>query len=176
MKLVSLTPLYVVLLVFALYLVGYLLCQTIGLSFTKNTSPSAPIGVYALRAPANLKKGDFVTMKLPSRLLRFAEKTPWLHPERPLLKTVAALSKDTVCLKEGRLFINGVPVARAKARDRQGRRLPHWRGCQTLRSGQFLALNTYSSRSFDGRYFGPSKLSAVTFKAIPVLTFKELLS
>lgn len=173
MKVISYAPLFVLLGVLACLLFGYLLFSALGVSFTKNLSPSAPLGLYALISPFKLNRGDFVTMKIPSRISSFAGKTPWLNEKRPLLKTVAALSSDTVCLKKRALMINGVEVAKTRPRDRQGKRLPHWRGCKTLTKREFLALNTSSARSFDGRYFGPTKLGAIKHKAIPVLTFLE---
>ena len=173
MKVISYAPLLVLLGVFAFFLLGYLLFSTLGVSFTKNISPSAPLGLYALISPLKLNRGDYVTMKIPSRISSFAGKTPWLSEKRPLLKTVAALSSDTVCLKKRSLTINGVEVARTRPRDRQGKRLPHWMGCKTLNKREFLALNTFSDRSFDGRYFGPTKLGVIKHKAIPVITFLE---
>ena len=173
MKVVSFAPLFALLGAVAFLLIGTFLFYALGVSFTKNLSPSAPLGLYALISPLELNRGDFVTMKIPSRISYFAEKTPWLDEKRPLLKTVAALSSDTVCLEKRALTINGVEVVKTRPRDRQGRRLPHWRGCRTLRAREFLALNTFSDRSFDGRYFGPTKLGVIKHKAIPVITFLE---
>jgi type IV secretory pathway protease TraF len=48
-----------------------------------------------------------------------------------------------------------------------------WSGCRALSDGEFFALNANVPTSLDGRYFGPSLLSSVIGRAIPVWTERE---
>jgi type IV secretory pathway protease TraF len=53
--------------------------------------------------------------------------------------------------------INGRVVATAPARDRKGRLLPSWQGCQTVGPQQLFLLTADQPHSLDGRYFGLSE-------------------
>ena len=48
-----------------------------------------------------------------------------------------------------------------------------WSGCRTLRDGELFVLNADVPASLDGRYFGPSLVSSVIGRAVPVWTGKE---
>ena len=76
-----------------------------------------------------------------------------------LLKRVAALGGEAVCAERGRLNTPRRSVA-VQAKDRRGAALPVWRGCRTLRPDELLVLGD-TPTSFDGRYFGPVRRSAV---------------
>jgi type IV secretory pathway protease TraF len=47
-----------------------------------------------------------------------------------------------------------------------------WSGCRALSDGEFFVFNADVPTSLDGRYFGPSPLSSVIGRAIPVRIVK----
>src|SRR5262249_37314331 len=67
-----------------------------------NTQPSVTLGLYLLhtvRAP--LARGTLVLLSVPASVQR------WLSPWTPILKPVAAVAGDTVCVGDERLVIAG---------------------------------------------------------------------
>lgn len=171
MRLKSKAPLYVL----SLSVISCVLCSkalaNLGLSFTKNKSISAPSGLYLLKGPKALSKGMLVTFPLPRHVKRFMRKVPWLREGEPLLKRVGALSGDKVCRKKDLLFLNGELLAKAKAKDRFGNKLPRWKGCKTLKENEFLPISLYHENSFDGRYFGVLRKASILKEALPFITF-----
>ncbi|WP_417625060.1 S26 family signal peptidase [Paremcibacter congregatus] len=119
-----------------------------------NASASMPLGFYRIADKHDLKLGDIVALKLPAKLQKLAEKRGYIGPDIPLLKRVFALKGDEVCRQGVQVFIKGRPMATALLRDSEGRNLPHWEGCLTLKENEFFALNPDVQTSFDGRYFG----------------------
>src|SRR5690606_23795810 len=86
----------------------------------------------------------------------------------PLLKHIAAKAGQRVCRIGDAVSVDARRVAIARARDGQGRPLPVWQGCRTLRPGELLLLNPAHPDSLDGRYFGPLPASAVIGRATPL--------
>ena len=130
-----------------------------------NVSPSVPYGVYRLTAvPSMLSRGMLVLVPTPTSV------QPWHPAQVPLLKPVAALAGDTVCVQDGGLQIAGQwygPVLDAA----DGRRLPQWHGCLVLHEGEVF-LASAAARSLDGRYFGVVKGAALTARALPLWTWE----
>jgi len=134
-----------------------------------NASASAPIGLYAITASVALAPGDFALARLPEPYRGLAARRHYLPSNVPLVKRVAAVAGDRVCASGAAVTINGGPAAKRQSADRLGRPLPWWRGCTTLR-GAVLLLNPAEPASFDGRYFGPIRQSALIGKAVPLWT------
>nr|WP_286207876.1 S26 family signal peptidase [Hephaestia sp. MAHUQ-44] len=132
-----------------------------------NASASAPRGLYAVQAGAALHRGDMVIARMPERVRSLAAERRYLPSDVPLVKRVAALSGDRVCAVGDRISVDRRVIARRLARDAAGRTMPWWRGCGTLRGGAILLLNP-APASFDGRYFGPTQVSDVIGKAVPL--------
>src|ERR1700743_402914 len=87
---------------------------------------------------------------------RSARRPPRASRHRgPLLTAAPAGPGDQVCAATDILTINGRPRGVIAERDRQGRALPHWRGCRTLAPGELFALADRVPHSFASRYFGP---------------------
>jgi len=128
-----------------------------------NVSPSVPYGLYRLAAvPTPLTPGTLVVLPVPDSMRAWQT--------IPLLKPVAAVAGDTVCVEAERLQIAGVdfgPVYRAA----QGHTLPTLDGCATVPVGAVF-LASHAPRSLDGRYFGVTPLTTVTAQALPVLTWR----
>jgi conjugative transfer signal peptidase TraF len=136
-----------------------------------NASASAPVGLYRVGAAAAPAPGDLVVAWLPDPARRLAAERRYLPRNVPAIKHVAAVAGMHVCGLGATLMIDGRPVAGRLAADRLGRPLPRWEGCRTLRAGELLLLNPVSPASFDGRYFGVSRVSDVVGTAHPLWTW-----
>lgn len=134
-----------------------------------NASASAPIGLYWADhvVPA---RGDFVLAELPPRAQRLAAERSYLPKGVPLVKRVAALAGDTVCVIGATVFINGQPVAEQSAKDHRGRPLPRWSDCRRLADDEVFLLMADVPDSFDGRYFGPVPRTSILGTLIPLWT------
>ena len=130
-----------------------------------NVSPSVPYGLYRL-APLTrpLARGTLVVLPVP-RSVR-----PWHARWVPLLKPVAAVAGDLVCLWDHGLCVAGQwygPLWREAA----GRPLPQIRGCFRVPEGAVFLASPLPT-SLDGRYFGVTPLATLTAQAMPVLTWR----
>jgi len=135
-----------------------------------NATASAPTGLYRVRHDRAPGRGDLV-LAVPARsLAAFAARRSYLPRGVPLVKRIAAVAGDAVCARGHEVFINGRLVAVRRAGDGQGRALPAWSGCWTLRSGDVFLLMTNVRASFDGRYFGPTPASQVVGLLDPIWT------
>lgn len=123
-----------------------------------NDSPSVAKGLYVRSFETDLARGTLVTLAQPAAAQAYLGRLGF-PTDLPLLKRVAATSDDWVCAADGWLMAGHrrVPVAR---RDRQGRVLAAWTGCRRLGSDELLLLGD-SASSFDSRYFGPVRRTAV---------------
>lgn len=122
-----------------------------------NETPSVPPGLYRriARAP---EVGRYVTVTPPPAAAAYL-RTLGAPADARLLKRVAAGPSERVCTRPGVLAWPGGEV-RTRARDRRGRPLLAWRGCRPLQADELLVLGE-SAASFDSRYFGPVRRSAV---------------
>ncbi|ODU21076.1 MAG: conjugal transfer protein [Sphingomonas sp. SCN 67-18] len=133
-----------------------------------NASASAPIGLYRIHANRDPAIGALVAVAPPDHLARWLSVRGYLPESVPLLKHVAAKAGQRVCRVGAVVSVDARPVAIARARDGQGRPLPVWQGCRTLKPGEIFLLNPSVPDSLDGRYFGPLPASAVIGRATPV--------
>src|SRR6185312_602905 len=141
-----------------------------------NPSGSVPIGWYRVdplehRAdllPPSLPVGSIILVPLPAEAATLAARRGYLPLNVPLLKPVGAVAPQKVCVTDGIVRIDGLPVAAALRADRLGRPLSFWRQCRRLRPGELFLLSTDNPASFDSRYFGPVKTSAVIGLAHPL--------
>jgi type IV secretory pathway protease TraF len=132
-----------------------------------NISPSAPLGFYrltALEAPPPV--GTLVVLPAPAVIRPW-----WTSWWIPLLKPVAAVPGDEVCIEEGWLRVAGNwygPVLT----EAHGQPLPQcWTGCRTIAEGEvFLASD--APKSMDSRYFSSVPLARLTAAAVPLLTWR----
>ena len=130
-----------------------------------NLSPSVPRGVYRLAAVSPpLARGMLVVLPVPAAV------RPWHSRWEPLLKPVAAVGGDVVCIWDEGLWVEGQwygPIYQAAG----GAPLPRLRGCLRLQPGDVF-LASQAPRSLDGRYFGPTPVAALTARAIPLMTWR----
>lgn len=137
-----------------------------------NATPSVPVGLYLIVRADALRVGDLALLHLdPGSAARFAARG-YLPAGVPLLKPVGAIAGTPVCEREGALSIAGKHVADAQATDGRGRALAAWEGCRTLTADELLVLNADNLVSLDGRYFGPSPITAVIGRALPLWTLE----
>lgn len=129
-----------------------------------------PRGLY-VRDSSPASRGEFVLAWLPSVAREMAHVRGYLPRTVPALKPIAAIAGDVVCASGQRITVNGAAMAERRTEDHQGREMPAWTGCKTLSRDQIFLLSTYTSDSFDGRYFGLSQASDIIEKVRPVWTF-----
>ncbi|WP_299008095.1 S26 family signal peptidase [uncultured Caulobacter sp.] len=135
-----------------------------------NASASAPLGLYRIEPDRDPVVGALVAVTPPAPLAQWLAERGYLGERVPLLKHVAARPGQLVCRIGAVVSVDGRPLVVARERDGQGRPLPVWWGCRTLRAGELLMLNPDHADSMDGRYFGPLPASTVLGRAIPILT------
>ncbi|WP_133648535.1 S26 family signal peptidase [Paraburkholderia flava] len=142
---------------------------------TYNPSDSVAVGWYRIAPldprtslPRPLSVGSIVLVPLPAKAAALAAQRGYLPAGVPLLKPVAAIATQQVCIAGGIVRIDGVPLAAVLRADRMGRPLSSWQQCRRLEPGELFLLSTTNPASFDSRYFGPVSASAVIGVAHPV--------
>jgi len=135
-----------------------------------NASASAPIGLYAVHLIDDPPLGVLVAVLPPARLAGWMAERHYLPKKVPLLKHVVAKTGQRVCRVGGTITVDGAILGKARERDSQGRPLPVWMGCRTLRHGELFVMNPAVADSLDSRYFGPLSASTLLGEATPMLT------
>lgn len=123
-----------------------------------NESPSVPRGLYLRHPGGRPVRGSLVALAQP-RAARPYLASLSMPGEVLLIKRVAAVAGDPVCREGGHVRTPGRRVD-VLARDRRGAILPGWTGCRRLAPGELFLLGD-TPGSFDSRYFGPVRTSAV---------------
>lgn len=143
---------------------------------TYNPSDSVAVGWYRVdpldhRAgslPSPLPVNSIVLVPLPAEAAALAAQRGYLPTRVPLLKRVGATAPQEVCITGGIVRIDGVPSAAVLRADRLGRPLHAWPQCRRLEPDELFLLSVTNAASFDSRYFGPVRASAVLGVAHPV--------
>lgn len=125
-----------------------------------NPSPSVPQGFY-VRLARPPQTGDFVTIASVDVAADYATLRGFADPTDRFIKRIAAASGQTVCAEGDSVSIDGRLVAVRSGRDSEGRSLPAWSGCRTLEPDEVFLLGD-TADSFDGRYWGPTRLQSVS--------------
>jgi conjugative transfer signal peptidase TraF len=137
-----------------------------------NPSDSVPVGWYrvtpAHALPDTLYVGSIVLTTLPADAATLAAQRGYLPSHLPVLKRVGAVAPQHVCIVNGIVRIDSVPVAAVLRADRWGRPLPSWPQCRQLTEGELFLLSATNPASFDSRYFGPVSAPAVIGVAQPI--------
>lgn len=124
-----------------------------------NHSPSMPQGLY-LRTDAEPARGRVVTVRAIDVAPAAAHARRFDDAGDRFLKRVAGLHGDLVCAKGRDVSLNGEPLAPRLTVDATGAALEAWSGCRRLESNELFLLG-HSADSFDGRYWGPVKMSDI---------------
>jgi conjugative transfer signal peptidase TraF len=146
-----------------------------------NPSDSVAVGWYSIapiHSPADslprpVSVGSIVLARLPADVAALAAQRGYLPAHVPLLKRVGAVAPQHVCMVGSEVRIDGVPVAAVLRTDRMGRPLPSWQHCRALADGELFLLSTTNPASFDSRYFGPIRASALIGTAQPIYLEKR---
>lgn len=136
-----------------------------------NASASAPRGFYAGQARERFGKGDLVLAHLPAAARHLASARAYLPWGVPVVKRIAAVPGDRICAQGRIISINARAVAQRRNADSRGRLLPKWYGCMTLDADYVFLLMAGVPDSFDGRYFGPIRRTAIIEKLTPLWTW-----
>lgn len=146
-----------------LAVLGGLFASTRWLTF--NIQPSVPYGLYrTVAVPARLERGMLVILWPP------AATRPW-HPwYQRLLKPIAGVPGDQVCILSVGLWISGEPYGPVLT-EAHGKPLPRLRGCFAIDAG-YVFVATKTRRTLDSRYFGAIPISSITALAKPLWTWQ----
>ncbi len=136
-----------------------------------NASDSMPRGWYLAAPPGSAVIGRIVLVRLPAEAAAFAARRGYLPAGVPLLKRVAAVAPQSVCVRASWARIDGVPVGAVRPHDAQHRPLHPWTQCRLLLGDEVFVLGDARAVSFDSRYFGPVPASALIARAWPLWTW-----
>lgn len=138
-----------------------------------NASASVPIGLYEIEPVGELAVSDLAAVMPPKPLADFMVERGYIGRGIPLMKRVMGLPGQQVCRIGRSITVDGVPLGETLDRDRMGRAMPVWQGCQRIADADLFLMNPSVRDSFDGRYFGPLPASAVIGKATAVYTDED---
>ncbi len=133
-----------------------------------NPSESAPRGWYTVTPIEHLKVDDLVVVDLDEKTAALAAQRHYLPLHVPLLKRIAAMAGQRVCVTHDDVIIDTLIAAHVHTTDYQGHSLPSWRQCRRLTTDELFLLSNRSDASFDSRYFGPVHVSQVIGHAEPL--------
>lgn len=138
-----------------------------------NVTPSIPTGIYRLDADniSSFRVGDIVYFPVPPGHESILYGRGYLPPNAQLIKPVAAIAGDHVCVDDGHLLIRQIGPNKIFEMDSLGRPLPQLSFCRELEKGEIFILSSYSEQSYDSRYFGPVLEENVIAKAQLLVTF-----
>ena len=145
--------------------------------YYRNLTSSLPEGLYEIVPPrqSNLVvfcPAGFASSFSIERGYRLEGTCPDKHA--PLLKPIVAQAGDVVTVQPTAILVNGkrLPKSQQYRIDSLHRPLPHYpTGTYTVAPGTAWVISSYSSTSFDSRYYGPIDLSEVIHYVRPYLTY-----
>lgn len=143
-----------------------------------NATPSVATGLYVVTSDQDAPFVEFCPpepfgTESVQRGYRRSKPLTCADGGEALLKPVVAHAGDVVGVSVEGLRVNGQAVANTAARshDTFGRPLRPWpAGSYTVQYGTIWVASSYSSRSYDSRYFGPVNLTAVRHHLKPLVT------
>lgn len=146
--------------------------------FVINVTNSMPVGFYRLDTNklSTFSVGDIVYFPVPLGHQSILYDRAYLQPGAHLIKPVAAIAGDHVCIDDNMLWVNNTSSVVIFVQDNLGRTLPQLSFCRVLERGELFILSEYSKQSYDSRYFGPVLEENVIAKAHLFVTFGALAS
>jgi conjugative transfer signal peptidase TraF len=136
-----------------------------------NLTRSMPLGLYWMCLdPGDLREGDLVAFRPPLAVRALVRDRGYLPDGAFLLKPIAAVGSDDVCIEGNELRIRGQLRAHLRSKDSEGRPLPRDARCGPLAPSQLYVLAP-DPRSFDSRIFGPVSDDALHATVTPLWTF-----
>jgi len=136
-----------------------------------NVTRSMPLGIYWMRggSPCSFARHDLVAFPVPPSVKGLVLERHYLMAGALLLKPIAAVAGDVVCIDGDALTIGGEPAGWLRSGDSEGRVLPRDARCGVLPPGLVYVLAP-DSRSFDSRVFGPVAVHTLS-QVTPLWTF-----
>jgi conjugative transfer signal peptidase TraF len=147
-------------------------CAAPALRLVYNASDSAPYGWYVVSPTAAVQRGDYIVARLPQDVAMLAATRGYVPTAIPVLKRVAAVSGQHVCVRDSLVYVDGEAIGSVLDSDGFGRPLTAWRLCRQLLAGELFLMNSTAQASFDSRYFGPIDASFVRGRAIRLAMFE----
>lgn len=145
-----------------------------------NLSPSVPVGIYLaerIRSDRLVHRGSLVAVCLPADVAEWGRARGYLHRgscadgTAPVGKPVFAVAGDTVTVRATGLRLNRDAIARTQPlrTDDHARPLPRVPdGRYVVHTGDVWLVSTYSTRSWDSRYFGAVPATAIVSLLRPI--------
>jgi conjugative transfer signal peptidase TraF len=124
-----------------------------------NSSTSVPTGFY-VRADRPIVVGALVTLKAVDASPSYARARSFDGPRDRFIKRVAASAGAQICAAGDRVTVAETRTLTRFKRDARGRALPAWSGRRTLASDELFLVGD-TPDSFDSRYWGPVRRSAI---------------
>ncbi len=129
-----------------------------------NISPSVPVGLYRLTTlPSIITRGMLVVVPVPRSIQGIWPRLV------PLLKPVAGIAGDEVCIRDGIFWIASMNYGSMDT-DSTASDVPHLSGCWIIQPGTVI-LASHAPGSLDGRVFGPTAIADLTAEARPLWTW-----
>ena len=146
--------------------------KQISKNYTINISPSLPRGIYRLEPVKTIEIGDIVYFNIPSEVENLLREREYTYIfVKTFIKKVAAKEGDTISIINKNLYVNEENWGIVFDADPQNRKIPQLTIEElTPQEGEILPL-TEVEYSFDGRYFGPIKISEIKYKCKLVFEF-----
>jgi conjugative transfer signal peptidase TraF len=137
-----------------------------------NPSDSMPLGWYLVEPVRTWHKDDLVVARLRPAASVLAAQRGYLPVGTPVLKRVAAVAPQSVCVRGALVYIDGVEMAHVLPQDSAHRPLQAWAECRKLGADELFLLGDGDAASFDSRYAGPVGASDVIGAARPLWTWR----
>lgn len=137
-----------------------------------NASRSMPRGIWSVDALATgerVERGDVVVVTPPER----ARELGCVRAHQVLLKYIAGVPGDRVCVREGVVRLSGwpEPLVRTRLRPKGSPGPRPLEGCFELERDELWVASPHE-RSCDSRFFGPITHAAVRARATTLLTWE----
>ncbi len=141
-----------------------------------NLTNSVPIGLYLISNDSKARLVEFCPPEpfgILSRERGYRESSGFGCPDgaKPLLKPVAAKPGDLVNVSGNGIAVNGrlIPHTAALHTDSAGRPVQSWPvGTYSVRGGSIWVASSFNTHSFDSRYFGPIRQTAILHHLRPL--------
>ncbi len=152
------------------------LCGVAGLRI--NTTQSLPMGFYITGTAPQANLIEFCPAEPFASLAiqrGYRDQGNCRDGAAPLLKPIVAHAGDIVELSWQGIAVNGSFLRNTAPLiiDTKGRPLTAWKlGRYVVAPGTVWVASSYNPRSFDSRYFGPIRVSAIRDHLRPLLTFR----